>query len=63
MNNNIKAISIQWIGPTALLVLALVLMLFNFSTKSQLNASTTVNRNIEMTAQTCASIFNEEIIS
>ena len=63
MNNKMKAISIQWIGPAALFALALVLMLFNFSTKSQLSASNTVNRNIEMTAQTCASIFNEEVTS
>lgn len=61
-NNQMKAIFIQWIGPMAVLMLALVIMLINFSTKSRLNANSAVNRNIVTSAENCARILNDELL-
>ena len=61
MNNELKSIAIQFIGPSIILIIALVLMLFNFSTKSQVNANNIVNRNIIVMAENCTRIFNDEI--
>lgn len=61
MNSQVKSITIQWIGPTAILMLTLVIMLFNFSTKSQVAANTTVTRNIIVTAENGARSINDEV--
>lgn len=61
MNKQLKSISIQWIAPMAILILALVIMLANFSKKSSEAANNTVTRNIIAAAESCTHIFYEEI--
>lgn len=63
MNNQVKSIVIQWIGPALALVVALVVMFFNFSEKSEVEARSTVTKNITMMAERSAYNFKEEILS
>ncbi|MCH5249793.1 MAG: GGDEF domain-containing protein [Lachnospiraceae bacterium] len=61
MNNQVKSITLKWIGPGVIFVIVLVIMLFNFANKSQLNANNIVNRNLMTSAEICARKFNEDI--
>ncbi|MBQ6806201.1 MAG: GGDEF domain-containing protein [Lachnospiraceae bacterium] len=59
--NQTKSIAMQWVVPTAVLMLVLVIMLFNFTTKSKVNAADTVNRNMTSIAEQCADNFSEQL--
>lgn len=61
MSNQTKSITIQWIVPTIILMMVLMIMLFNFSTKSELNAKNTVTKSMTSTAQICARNLQEQI--
>lgn len=63
MNNQVKSIIVQWIGPALALVVALIAMFFNFSGKSEVEARNTVAKNITMMAERSAYNFKEEILS
>lgn len=63
MNNQVKSIVVQWIGPALALVVALVAMFFNFSSKSEVEARDIVSKNITMMAERSAYNFKEEILS
>lgn len=52
MDSQNKSVAFQWIVPTAILMVVVLVMLFNFSTKSSADAEETVSRNlIESTEQ------------
>ena len=63
MNNQVKSIVVQWIVPALALVLALIIMFFNFSAKSEVEARDTVSKNITMMTERSAYNFKEEILS
>lgn len=51
MDKQTKSVAVQWIGPSVLLVIALVIMVFNFSTKSKAKAYDTVTKNMTSSAE------------
>ena len=61
MDKQTKSIAIQWIGPTAIMIIILGIMLFNFSVRSRISANDTVTRNMTIAAEICANKFNERI--
>lgn len=61
MNSSKKSIIIQWIVPTIIFVLVLIIMMINFSNKANVNANNIVDRNIISSAESCARIFKDEI--
>lgn len=62
MEDKTRSIAVQWLVPSGILVMVIVIMLFNFSTKSRLSANDTVTRNMTATAETCADNFKEQLI-
>lgn len=63
MNKQGKSIIVQWIGPALALVLALVIMFFNFSSKSEVEARNTVAKHIILMAERSAYNVKEDILS
>lgn len=63
MNNQVKSAISRWSVPTLVLVLALVAMFFNFSSKSEVEVRDSVNKNTIMMAERSASKVKEEILS
>ena len=61
MEDKTRAIAVQWIVPSGILAMVIIIMLFNFSTKSRLSANDTVTRNMTATAATCADNFREQL--
>lgn len=61
MSNQPRSIAIQWTVSTIVMVFVIGIMLFNFSTKSRLNASEQVNQKIVTTAEMCSDEFRQEI--
>ncbi|MDD6811212.1 MAG: sensor domain-containing diguanylate cyclase [Lachnospiraceae bacterium] len=59
--NQTKSIAVQWGVPSAILMMVLVVMMFNFSTKSKVNATDTVNRNMTTLAGQCADNFTDDL--
>lgn len=62
MNKQVKSMVTQWIAPAGVLVLALILMLLNFSTKSRVSVNNTVTRNMITNAEKCASLLCDDIV-
>ena len=61
MEDKTRSIAVQWIVPSGILAMVIIIMLFNFSTKSRLSANDTVTRNMTATAETCADNFREQL--
>ncbi len=61
MEDKTRSIALQWLVPSGILAMVIVIMLFNFSTKSRLSANDTVTRNMTATAETCADNFREQL--
>lgn len=61
IENQTKSVVIQWGVPSALLMMVLIIMMFNFSTKSRVNANDTVSRNMTTLAGQCEDIFSEDL--
>ena len=61
MDKQMKSIAIQWIGPTAIMIIILGIMLFNFSVKSRISANDAVTRNMTVAAEVCTNKFKERI--
>lgn len=61
MNKQTKSITVQWIGPTGIMIIILGVMLFNFSVKSKISANDTVTRNMTISAELCTGKFKERI--
>ncbi len=61
MDNQTKSIALQWGIPSAVLLLVLAVMLFNFSTKSQMDAREVVNKNMTSLAEECARNLEGEL--
>ncbi|MCI9464832.1 MAG: diguanylate cyclase [Lachnospiraceae bacterium] len=61
MDNQTKSVAVQWIGPSVLLIIALMVMVFNFSTKSRSKAHDTVTKNMTESAQTCLDNLTDEL--
>lgn len=60
MENQNKSIAFQWIIPSAILMVVVLIMLFNFSKKSSTDAAETVSKDlIETTEQYGDSFLNE----
>lgn len=59
--NQTKSMAVQWVVPTAVLMLVLIIMMYNFSTKSRDSASDTVSKNMTTIAEQCATNFTEEL--
>lgn len=59
--NQTKSMAVQWVVPTAVLMLVLIIMMYNFSTKSRDGASDTVSKNMTTIAESCADNFTEEL--
>ena len=61
MDDNRKAIAVQWLVPAGILLMVIAIMLFNFTTKSRLSANDTVTRNMTDAASACADNFREQL--
>ncbi|MCM1038978.1 MAG: sensor domain-containing diguanylate cyclase [Ruminococcus sp.] len=61
MDKQTKSVAVQWIGPSVLLVIALMIMVFNFSTRSETKAYDTVTKNMMVSAQECLSGLTDQI--
>lgn len=61
MEDKTRSIVVQWLVPSGILAMVIIIMLFNFTTKSQLSASDAVTRNMTATAETCADNFREQL--
>lgn len=61
MDKQRKSIAVQWIGPIVLMVMALGVMLFNFSVKSKQAANDTVTRNMTSAAESSTAKFGERL--
>ncbi|MBO5208151.1 MAG: GGDEF domain-containing protein [Lachnospiraceae bacterium] len=59
--NQTKSMAVQWVVPTAVSMLVLIIMVYNFSTKSRDSASDTVSKNMTTIAEQCATNFTEEL--
>lgn len=62
MEDKTRSIAVQWLVPSGILAMVIVIMLFNFSTKSRLSANDAVTRNMTATAETCADNFREQLM-
>ncbi len=62
MEDKTRSIAVQWLVPSGILVMVLIIMLFNFTTKSKLSASDAVTRNMTSTAEACADNFREQLV-
>lgn len=62
MDKQTKSVLVQWIGPFALMLIVLVVMLFNFFTKSKINASDTITKNMVTAAEASARQFKERLV-
>lgn len=62
MEDKTRSIAVQWLVPSGILAMVIVIMLFNFTTKSKLSASDAVTREMTATAETCADNFREQLI-
>jgi len=61
MDDNRKTVVMQWLVPAGILLMVIVIMLFNFTTKSRLSANDTVTRNMTDAAGACADNFREQL--
>ncbi|MCI8358625.1 MAG: diguanylate cyclase [Lachnospiraceae bacterium] len=61
MEDKTRSIAVQWLVPSGILAMVIVIMLFNFTTKSKLSANDAVTRNMTATAETCANKFKEQL--
>ena len=59
--NQTKSMAMQWVVPTAVLMLVLIIMMYNFSAKSKVSASDTVSKNMTTIAEQCADSFMSEL--
>lgn len=59
--NQTKAMAFQWIVPTAVLMVVLVIMMYDFSNKSKEGANDTVSKNMVVIAEACADNFTEDL--
>lgn len=61
MENQNKSAIASWVGPSVILMIAVIIMLFNFSTKSNADALETVSRNLIKSAQVYGDNFTHEL--
>lgn len=62
MDKQTKSVLLQWIGPSALLVVALIIMVYFFSARSEANAYGTVTKNMTSSAENCLQNITDELI-
>lgn len=63
MENQNKSIAFQWIIPSAILMVVVLIMLFNFSTKSSADAAETVSRDLIEATEQYGQAFLDELES
>lgn len=59
--NRRKSIAIQWLIPTAVLMVVLIVMMYDFSDKSKAGASDAVSKNMAAIAEACADNFADNL--
>lgn len=62
MNNQVKSIASQWVAPAVVLVVVLICMFFNFSARSETEATDIVSKQMVLMAERSAHNFKEEMI-
>ena len=61
MDKQTKSVVVQWIGPLILLIIALAIMVFNFSAKSKAKAYDAVTKNMTSSAESCLVNFTQQL--
>lgn len=61
MESQNKSVVVSWIIPSAILMIVVIVMLFNFSTKSSADASESVSRNLIKSVQGYGDDFLQEL--
>ena len=61
MDKQTKSVVVQWIGPSVILVIALIVMVYTFSAKSEAKAYDSVTKNMISSAETCLKNITDEL--